>query len=83
MPTLRACPICRKQNKRRYGESYWHREYQSPYMTVCPKHHCRLMEHQCKDQHEFQIGVFLPDFVLGENEPVFEVKLYEISRNAL
>ena len=52
-------------------------------MTVCPKHHCRLTEYECKDKHEFQIGVNLPDFVLGENNPDFEVKLHEIDRNAL
>lgn len=78
MPTLRACPVCKKQDKQRYGESYWHREHQIPYMTVCPKHHCHLMEYQCKNKHEFQLGVILPDFIFGENEPDFEVKPYEI-----
>ena len=78
MPTLRVCPVCRKQDKQRYGESYWHREHQIPYMTVCPKHHCRLMEYQCKNKQEFQMGVVLPDFVFGENKPNFEVKPHEI-----
>lgn len=43
--TLKYCPLCRKEEIERQGESYWHREHQLPMATVCVKHKCRL--HSC------------------------------------
>lgn len=39
---LRYCPMCLKEDKEMYGESYWHRTHQLPSVIVCPKHHCYL-----------------------------------------
>ena len=36
------CPICCIQDKRTYGEPYWHREHQIPLLTICLRHRCRL-----------------------------------------
>ncbi len=45
---LRYCPCCMKEDMEKYGESYWHREHQLPYMPVCPKHKVRLIEYRDK-----------------------------------
>ena len=35
---LRFCPECAKEDREKYGETYWHREYQIPRVRVCPLH---------------------------------------------
>lgn len=73
---LRYCPICKKEEQQRYGESYWHREHQLSLMTICPKHHCRLVEF-IGDGY-WKLKVFMPDFIEEEMEPSFEEKTYEV-----
>lgn len=36
------CPCCAKEDRQRYGETYWHRTHQIPHLFICPIHHCRL-----------------------------------------
>lgn len=40
--TLRYCPLCAKDDKDKYGESYWHRCHQVEGNRVCHKHGCCL-----------------------------------------
>lgn len=40
---LRYCPICAKEQKEKYGESYWNRICQISEITVCPIHRCKLL----------------------------------------
>ena len=39
---LKYCPICVKQDREQYGETYWHRVHQIRGMQVCTKHGCVL-----------------------------------------
>lgn len=39
---LKSCPVCAREDKKRYGEAYWHVSHQIPYASVCHKHGCRL-----------------------------------------
>lgn len=39
---LRYCPLCAKQDRELYGETYWHRTHQLIGITACPIHHCYL-----------------------------------------
>lgn len=41
---LRFCPICAKEDREKYGETYWHRKHQIRNMLICPKHRCKLEE---------------------------------------
>ncbi len=41
---LRFCPLCVKEDREIYGETYWHRKHQIRNMRICPKHKCILME---------------------------------------
>ncbi len=43
--TLRYCPCCVKEDIETYGESYWHREHQLPFMPACRKHKVMLMRY--------------------------------------
>lgn len=39
---LKYCPLCVKEDKARYGETYWHRLHQIRGMQICTKHGCVL-----------------------------------------
>lgn len=39
---IRYCPECAKEDREKYGETYWHRANQIPRTRVCPKHKCFL-----------------------------------------
>lgn len=41
---LRFCPDCVKDDRRQYGETYWHRIHQLGGISVCPNHHCFLRD---------------------------------------
>lgn len=41
---LRYCPLCVKEDRSVYGETYWHRNHQMLGVSVCSKHNCRLMD---------------------------------------
>ncbi|MBW4522819.1 MAG: TnsD family transposase [Scytolyngbya sp. HA4215-MV1] len=65
---LRFCPLCVRQDKQEFGESYWHRLHQLPGIEVCPDHNVRLLNSQVRIQnpqtrHEFvaaEQGIQLP-----------------------
>lgn len=40
---LRYCPICAKEDRKNYGETYWRRTHQIPELEVCPIHGCKLL----------------------------------------
>ena len=39
---LRYCPICAQEDRKQYGEAYWHRTHQIRNMVICPVHGCSL-----------------------------------------
>lgn len=39
---LRYCPLCAKEDREKYGETYWHRVHQISGISVCPEHKCLL-----------------------------------------
>ena len=39
---LKYCPLCMGEDRKIYGETYWHRVHQIRNMSVCTKHKCRL-----------------------------------------
>ncbi|MGH9841723.1 MAG: TnsD family Tn7-like transposition protein, partial [Blastocatellia bacterium] len=38
LESLRFCPMCVEEDRRRYGETYWHRLHQAPGVMACPVH---------------------------------------------
>lgn len=39
---LKFCPLCVKEDRSKYGETYWHRKHQIRGIDICAKHMCRL-----------------------------------------
>lgn len=40
---LRHCPLCVKEDRNQYGETFWHRSHQINGVNVCYKHKCYLV----------------------------------------
>ena len=47
-PTKRYCPECVHDDRKQYGETYWHRIHQIFELTICPIHHCYLINSDYK-----------------------------------
>ena len=58
---LRYCPECVKQDRKHYGETYWHRVHQMAEVKVCPIHKCFLI-----DSDVIISGKTSPDLVCAE-----------------
>jgi len=41
---MRVCPLCVKEDRERYGETYWHLSHQLQGIDVCHKHGCYLTD---------------------------------------
>ena len=41
---LRYCPACASEDRKKLGETYWHREHQIIHVDICPKHKCYLRD---------------------------------------
>lgn len=41
---LKYCPICSREDRQQYSETYWHRKHQIRNIGICPKHKCKLMD---------------------------------------
>ena len=39
---LKYCPLCAKEDRQKYGETFWHRTHQIRNMKICTKHQCLL-----------------------------------------
>ncbi len=58
---LRFCPICMKEDKSQYGETYWHLEHQIPLMFICRKHKCKLILYKCNKKVDLKIKFLFPE----------------------
>lgn len=69
---LRFCPLCAEDDRKTYGETYWHRKHQIRNMSVCTKHRCRLVESSVPTKSE-QCFTFCPaEHCIGYDKAVFE-----------
>ena len=41
---LKYCPVCAREDRQQYSETYWHRKHQIRNMGICPKHKCKLLD---------------------------------------
>lgn len=41
---LQFCPVCAENDRKQYGETYWHRLHQLQGIKICPLHGCYLFE---------------------------------------
>ncbi len=83
---LKFCPLCAKEDREVYGETYWHRKHQIRNMGICVKHKCRLMESSVPAKSE-QSFTFCPaenytydrDVVFENDSPLVRYMEYLVS----
>ena len=69
---LRFCPLCLKEDRETYGETYWHRKHQILNMGICTKHKCRLMESSVLAKSEQSYTFFPAENYVDDGKIVLE-----------
>lgn len=64
---LRFCPECAKEDREKYGETYWHREHQIPRVRVCPKHRLFFDNSSIPIHSKTTLGLFDAESNVPEN----------------
>lgn len=67
---LRYCPICVSEDRKQFGESYWHRLHQLQGMNCCSIHKCRLLDSTITIS-----GKYSPKLVTAEETIPFESEI--------
>lgn len=69
---LKYCPLCVAEDRKKYGETYWHRTHQIRNMMICPTHRCKL-EISGVDARSEKVFAFNPaELSVKNTEPTFE-----------
>ena len=63
---LKYCPQCAAEDRKTYGETYWHRTHQVRSMMICPIHKCKLVNSEVDIRSE-KIFAFNPAEVAIKN----------------
>lgn len=69
---LRFCPLCVKEDRENYGETYWHRKHQIRNMGICTRHKCRLMESIVPAKSEQSYTFFPAENYVEDSVPILE-----------
>ena len=69
---MRFCPLCVQEDRETYGETYWHRKHQIRNMSLCTKHHCRLVESSVPAKSEQSFTFFPAEHYTSCSEAIFE-----------
>ena len=67
---LRYCPLCSKEHREHYGETYWMRVHQCPDTRICYKHNCFLKDSNVRISGKSSPGLFCADLIIPEEEKV-------------
>ncbi|KAM3109119.1 TnsD family Tn7-like transposition protein [Phormidesmis sp. 146-33] len=80
---LRFCPLCLEDDKKRYGEIYWHRLHQLPGVEVCPLHQAFLENSNAPARNRTQQNTFISAREAVDNRPVRALDLSNLSHQVL
>lgn len=72
---MRYCPICAKEDREKYGETYWHREHQFVGINVCTKHKCYLVDSKMSVKSIDRSEFYVAEHIIGQHDDA------EISNN--
>ena len=81
---LRYCPLCVKEHREQYGETYWTRVHQISDIRICIKHNVFLLDSIVEMTGNISPNLVPAEIVIPENGVVVQVntnqKEYEISK---
>ena len=68
---MRYCPLCAAIDRKKYGETYWHRKHQLPGVEICLEHRCQLEDSSVGITVESQrFKLIHAELVIPEDTPV-------------
>lgn len=76
---LKYCPMCADEDRRQYGEAYWHRVHQIRNMQICMKHSCRLVNSLVVAKSEQTFTLCPAESYIADQKPVIETDPLKIS----
>lgn len=65
---LRYCPLCAKEDRERYGETYWYRLHQIQGVDICHRHRCYLKGSQVSMERKASPGLWDAESLIPEQE---------------
>lgn len=65
---LRYCPLCSREDRARYGETYWHRIHQMSEIDCCLIHNCKLINSNIIISHRSSPKLVAADCAVPKNE---------------
>lgn len=68
---MRYCPLCVKEDKEKYGETYWHRAHQIRNINLCSKHKCCLINSSVSIRNEAAFSFFPAQTNVKEAEIIY------------
>lgn len=76
---LKYCPMCADEDRRQYGEVYWHRVHQIRNMTICTKHNCKLVNSSVVAKSEQTFTLCPAESYITIQKPAIETDPLKIS----
>ena len=73
------CPVCADEDRRQYGEAYWHRVHQIRNMQICTKHSCRLVHYTVTAKSEQTFTLCPAESYITDQKPIFETDPLKIA----
>ena len=67
---LRLCPLCVGEDRKKYGEAYWHRKHQMIGIDVCAVHGCRLYDSKIQISADKSVKLITAEEVLDADSKV-------------
>lgn len=69
---LRYCPLCALEDRKQYGEAYFHRKHQLRNVNICTKHGCRLKATEIPAKSEHNYTFYPAENVIQDSTVVYE-----------
>ena len=69
---LKYCPLCVAEDRKKYGETYWHRVHQVRNILICPTHRCKLENSNVDARSEKVFAFNATELSVKDTEPIFE-----------
>lgn len=76
--TLKFCPCCIEDDRKKYGETYWHREHQIKNNFVCIKHKCFLQDSNVPIKNSSEVSFHPAELYCDTQEPNFNANDLQI-----
>ena len=76
---LKYCPVCADEDRKQYGEAYWHRVHQIRNMRICVKHNCRLVNSSVVAKSEQTFTLCPAESYITVQKPAIETDYLQIA----